>query len=193
MIKGIDVSHYQKVDDWVAVLKDGVEFVFFKAMQGDAYRDPQFVKNITGAKSAAIDCKAYLFYDPTADWLDQVDNFLADLKPYNVKEVALDLEWLGDKWDLNSQEYHLQMLRGVISKLLQAGMIVVIYSTYGFLMKYLPNADCFSQCELWLAHYAETMGPIPPMWKMVSYWQYSEKGQVDGIVGPVDMDFFLVD
>jgi lysozyme len=193
MVKGIDVSHYQKVNDWLAVLNDGVEFVFFKAMQGDAYKDPTFVKNVQGAKTAGLDPKAYLFYDPTDDWLDQVDNFLADLKPYGIKEVALDLETIETKWDQNTPEYHLQMLRAVISKLLQAGMVVVIYATYGFIMKYLPNADCFSQCELWLAHYSETMGPIPPPWKTATYWQYSEKGQVSGIVGPVDMDFFLVD
>lgn len=191
MIKGIDISHHNSVNDWMDVSKDGVQFAFFKARQGDSYQDPTFVKNINLAKKVGIDPKAYIFYDPTDDWLDQVDNLLIDLKPHDVKEVALDLEWLGDKWELNSERYHLQMIRAVISKLKQAGMVVVIYSTYSFIMKYLPHADCFVDCDLWLAHYSETIGPIPPMWSKATYWQYSEKGQVAGISGNVDMNFFI--
>lgn len=192
MIRGMDCSHFQDVQDWTAVSQSGIQFAFFKAMQGDAYRDPTFVKNVNGAKSVGIDPKAYLFYDPSDAWLDQVDNFLEDLKPHGIKEAALDLEWLGDKWTLNSEQYHLQMIRAVISKLKQAGMIVVIYSTHGFIMKYLPNADCFGDCELWIAHYDNVPGDIPPMWTRPTYWQYSEKGSVPGIIGTVDLDYFLV-
>lgn len=192
MIKGLDCSHYQKVKSWKEVFKDGFEFVFFKARQGDAYRDPTFIQNASGAREAGLDVKAYLFYDPTSDWLDQIDNFIQDLKNQNILEVALDFESLGDKWNLNSEEYHLQMIRAAISKLFQAGMIVNIYVTNSFIMKYLPNADCFDKCELWIAHYSETIGPIPPMWKKATYWQCSESGTAVGIDGPIDIDYFLV-
>lgn len=198
MIKGIDISHHQVVKDWTAVSSDGVQFAFFKATQGDAYRDPAFVHNVTSAKAVGIDPKAYLFYDPTSEWLDQVDNFIADIRSHSIQEVAIDLEWLKndqgrEKWALNSEGYHLQMLRAVISKLEQAGMMIVIYTSYEFIQEFLPNADCFDNCELWLCHYSEKMGKIPGPWTKATYWQYSCKGKVAGINSDVDMDFYLND
>lgn len=198
MNRGIDTSHNQVVKSWSDVSNDGVQFVFLKATQGDAYRDPTFVQNVTGAKTVGIDPKAYLFYDPTADWLEQVDNFILDLRPHNIQEVALDLEWLNDdagreKWGQNSEQYHDQMLRAVLSKLEQAGFKIVIYTSTEFIKEFLPNSSFLGNYDLWLCHYSDKIGELPAHWTKASYWQYSQKGQVAGIEGPVDMDFYLTD
>ncbi|WP_256578531.1 GH25 family lysozyme [Pseudomonas sp. NS1(2017)] len=51
----------------------------------------------------------------------------------------------------------------------------------------------FSECPLWIAHWEVAQPTVPETWsakgKSWEWWQHSSKGQVDGIQGPVDLDW----
>ena len=51
----------------------------------------------------------------------------------------------------------------------------------------------FSECPLWIAHWEVAQPIVPETWsakgKSWEWWQHSSKGQVDGIQGPVDLDW----
>lgn len=69
---GIDVSSYQDTVNWTNVKSAGITFAYAKAAEGtstDGYvgEDPDFVSNITHAKSAGVLIGAYYFCHPETD------------------------------------------------------------------------------------------------------------------------------
>ena len=63
MIRGIDVSAWQKDIDWHKVKQAGIQFAIVKAGGSDAgyYQDKYFLKNIIGASQEGINVGAYYF------------------------------------------------------------------------------------------------------------------------------------
>jgi GH25 family lysozyme M1 (1,4-beta-N-acetylmuramidase) len=55
MIKGIDISGIQVVDDWQAVKDAGIRFVYLKVTEGMAGADPRFRAHLDGARRVGIE------------------------------------------------------------------------------------------------------------------------------------------
>ena len=48
----------------------------------------------------------------------------------------------------------------------------------------------FGAWPLWVAHYDVTCPTVPDGWERWTFWQKSQTGRVDGIIGNVDLDDF---
>ena len=73
----------------------------------------------------------------------------------------------------------------------QTGRGCILY-TGGF-YKGLGQVRAPHQCGvLWIAHYGVSRPTVPWAWRGRgwSFWQYTERGRVDGIPGDVDLDWF---
>lgn len=92
--RGIDVSAYQKAQNWTEHKKDGVEFAFAKASEGMHGRDVMFDRHIADIIKAGLVPGAYHFAWPNQDVQAEAANYIGAVKPYTDGPFMhwLDLE-----------------------------------------------------------------------------------------------------
>lgn len=91
---GIDVSSYQGPQDWTALAKGGLTFVFIKASEGQHTRDAGFVRHVKGALAADFVTGAYHFAWPNQPAATEAANYIGAVRAYAGRGFvhALDLE-----------------------------------------------------------------------------------------------------
>lgn len=200
IVPGIDVSYWDAGIDWPKVRATGQRFMFTKATEGDFYADPTFDDNWSGAKSAGLLRGAYHFFRCNVDPKKQATKFIDYVKSVN------DNGELPPILDLESNDG--QTKDKVISRaktwldLVEAafGKKPIIYSGQFFLQDFLSEAGggppaWAKDYPLWLAQYPNTYVEgsqpfLPRGWYKWTFWQFSEKGMVNGINAKVDMNLF---
>lgn len=194
-IRGIDVSHYQGEINWDLVSKDDVQFAFIKASEGRGFKDVNFIKNWNGAKNAAIPRGAYHFFSLCVSGAEQAENFIATV-PVEVKILppAVDLELSGNCANRPNKAEFLKQLRDYterIEKHYQREPF--FYVTKEFYTHYLlpvvdfqknPLDKPFYNYPLWVR--GIILKPAIQMGWVI--WQYHNRGHVDGIKTPVDLN-----
>jgi lysozyme len=172
---GCDISHYQEKINWDKVGHTSIDFVFIKASQGIAYRDPMFDQNWKGASEQSILRGAYHFYEPEMDPVSQAQWF------YSVSRVgelpfALDVEKEG------STSTGVGKFVDEITKL--SGKKPIVYTSASAWPGGSVNAF------LWVAHWYVQEPKLPSEWNTWQFWQYSNKGSIPGISTNVDLNVF---
>lgn len=92
--RGIDVSNYQKAQDWAEHKKNGVAFAFAKASEGMHGRDKMFDRHIADIIKAGLVPGAYHFAWPNQDVQAEAANYIGAVKAYTDGPFMhwLDLE-----------------------------------------------------------------------------------------------------
>ena len=199
-VPGIDVSYWDAGIDWPKVRATGQRYVFAKATEGITYKDPTFDDNWFGAKSAGLLRGAYHFFRCNVDAKKQADYFIDYVK--TVKDngelpPVLDLETN----DGMTKDKIVPAAKVWLDRVEAAfGKKPIIYSGQYFLQDYFVVAGggppaWAKNYPLWLAQYPnqyqEGMKPsLPRGWFAYTFWQYSDKGVVNGINAAVDMNLF---
>jgi GH25 family lysozyme M1 (1,4-beta-N-acetylmuramidase) len=182
-VKGIDVSHYQGEVDWYKVQEDSITFAIAKATQGTQLVDKQFANNWEGMK--VLDHRsAYHFYVTTRGGKEQAKFFMktvGDKRWFKVIPPVVDIERIDG--DVKTEDWisELKIFMAFIEK--KWRIRPLIYSSENFYRTYLQ--DHFSKHQLWIARYND-VGPNMNYW---TFWQYTDKGKVNGVKGPVDMNY----
>lgn len=180
---GIDVSHYQGDVEWTVVAED-FHFAFIKATEGDEYVDPQFKDNLENVQSTNLNFGAYHFFSPEKDALEQARHFLKTTNSFNFSlPPVLDVEVAPDG---NVDEFQQAVKQWLVHVKQTTGCTPIIYSGKYFWEQYLKSE--FSDYPIWISDYtteSRRVADIP--WE---FWQYTEKGQVDGVSGLVDQSRF---
>jgi len=199
-VPGIDVSYWDAGIDWPKVRATGQRYVFVKASEADSYADPTFDDNWRGAKAAGLLRGAYHFFRANVDPKKQASKFIDYVKSMNDNgelPPVLDLETP----DGQAKEKIISRAKTWLDLVEAAfGKKPIIYSGQFFLQ------DNFSEVgggppawtkdyPLWLAQYpnnhVEGSQPVLPRgWFKWTFWQYSEKGQVNGINSRTDLNLF---
>ena len=186
LLQGIDVSHYQGEVDWDSVASAGMSFTFIKATEGVRYVDPRFDVNQQGAKAAGLLAGAYHFFHPSVDPVAQAEHFLATAPVgRGWLPAVLDLEKSPDHGQANDIA---EAARTWLEHVEQAtGCRPLVYTNRSFWQTHLDST--LAEFPLWYAQYADQPRPPEnaPDW---SFWQHSQRGQVPGIDGAVDMNLF---
>jgi lysozyme len=186
-ILGVDVSKYQRKIDWEKVRDNDVSFAFIKATEGVKLKDSHFERNWEGTQQAGILRGAYHFYRPGIAPDEQARNFIQSvvLQPGDLPPV-LDVEVRG-KQPLNH-------FRGDIKEWLVMverayGVKPIIYTGYSFYKDYLEGY--FDEYTLWIAHYnVKELKMQRTDRALLSFWQHTDRGAIEGIKGPVDCNIF---
>jgi len=182
-LTGIDVSKYQGKIDFEKVKAAGIRYVFVRATEGITYQDAFFKQNLEEAREAGLVIGAYHFYETDDDPVSQLKNFtnVVALQAGDLPPVV-DIEKLhdNDQLDLtkNIQIYLDGLERHYKTK-------PIIYSGKNFANKYITT---FSDYPLWLAEYQSLYPTLPQGWDKWTFWQYSQTGKVDGVIGDVDVN-----
>lgn len=92
--RGLDVSEYQKAQNWTEHKKTGVAFAFAKASEGMHSRDRMFDRHIADIIKAGLVPGAYHFGWPNQDAHTEAANYIGAVKPYAAGPFMhwLDLE-----------------------------------------------------------------------------------------------------
>lgn len=180
----IDISHYQGYPDFAKVRNAGVLGVIHKATEGLDYIDPCRAANLSAAKKAGLQIATYMWLKPNADAAEQVKFYLSAVQPVPGERVVIDYEEGG---------LTLNMLHEAVQALLDEGqgLRITVYS--GNIIKEQLGDTCddflAAHTDLWLAQYTSgTLSWPKGTWPQWTLHQYSDAGEIPGIVEAVDLD-----
>ena len=185
---GFDVSEYQSTINWEQTyhIDEAFElsFVFIRATAGKNKRDKQFTKNWKGAKERQLIRGAYHYYRPNENSIAQAENFIKNvqLEKGDLPPV-LDIEKLPKNQSLEDLKLGLRKWLEKVRKHYKVKPI--IYSGESYYTDFLKNE--FSDYPLWIANYNFWRNDLEADWQ---FWQFTEKGQIEGIEGMVDLNIF---
>lgn len=189
VFSGIDVSVYQGDIDFEQVKNSGIEVVYIRAGYGFSVTDPKFEENYTNATKAGLKCGAYYFV--TARNIEQAylqATRFAELisgKTFAARP-AMDFEEFGS---LGKNGINLVGL-AFMQKLRELTGIVPILYTDAYNASETWDWN-FAQFPLWVADYdAEEPYVTRNIWQSYAGFQYSDRGEIPGIYGNVDLDRF---
>lgn len=185
---GFDVSHYQGVIDWGRVdsvaSKSALEFVFVRATMGVDGVDRAYKLNWKGAGANHFIRGAYHYYRPDENSVEQANNFIKTVKlaPGDLPPV-LDIEDLPKKQSIGDLRLGLKRWIELVEEHYKVKPI--LYSGEHYYTNHLKQ--WFPDHILWIANYNFFVEEIKPEWH---FWQFTEKGIVNGIEGKVDLNIY---
>ena len=195
MLKGIDISHWQKGIDLGAI---DVDFVIIKATEGNGYTDVMCDTFYQKAKSLGKKLGVYHFARPdlgnTAE--AEADWFIKETLGYH-KEAMLVLDW--ESGDLTNVAWAKAWLDRVYSK---TGVKPVIYMSASVMHSADWSSVVNADYGLWVANYGTNDGTAQesvfnryPLkyWSFYALWQYTSKGRLNGYNGNLDLNYFSGD
>lgn len=194
MLKGIDISHWQKGID---LSKISCDFVICKATEGNNYFDPCFETYMKQAESLGkclgfyhfarpennnACAEALYFYQNTFDW-------------YGKAIPVLDWESLG-KWNVEWAEEWLDEIQAL------TGVKPIIYMSEAVVNQYNWSQVASKDYGLWVAKYRDMKidkdydmtyagnKPKVKWWQSYALWQWTSKGRLSGYSKDLDCDVF---
>ncbi len=188
---GIDVSNWQGAVDWPAVRASGHVFAFAKATEGVTFVDRTLNANRQGMAAQDMVLRGlYHFGHPDRNSAaDEAQHFLNTVGPLAQGEVpVLDLEveggpgagpWAAEWMNIVEQA---------------TGHTPVLYS-YAPYLNDTPTAD-LTRFPLWVAAWGRNDGGIPAngphtdRWDHWTFWQFTSRATVPGVVGLTDKSMF---
>ena len=177
-IPGVDLSDYQRVTDPAAIFNHGIKFAIIKSTEDTTYYSPDVLAVAEELTKAGIACFFYFMPHAPSD-PNEVLSFMRLHTP-TTGQVELDLEITdGDSW---------AQVEAKIQLYLDKAPDELMYSNLNFLsnMDYAHWPGKY-QDRLWLAW----PGGNPPLPYKSTLWQYGQ-GEVPGITGTVDLDYYLL-
>lgn len=185
---GIDISQYQDKIKWqeVNLINDSfvIDYIFIRATMGEDKVDKRFKYNWQGVKSINKLRGAYHYFRPNENSLQQADNFIrtVQLQPGDLPPV-LDIEEHPRHQSMDSLKVGLKRWLQRVEKHYKVKPI--LYSGDKYYSDFLEKE--FSDYPLWIANYNFWIEEPKKHW---DFWQFSEKGSVQGIKGYVDLNIY---
>lgn len=187
-VYGIDVSQYQGKIEWeqVRAIEDSfpVSFALIRATAGKNLLDKQFKRNWEQSKQNKLIRGAYHYYRPNENSIQQANNFIkyvrlesGDLPP------VLDIENLPKTQSIDSLRVGLKRWLAKVEDHYKVKPI--IYSGESYYKDFLQKD--FKGYTFWIANYNFFVEDIKDEW---TFWQFTEKGVVQGIKSPVDLNIY---
>lgn len=186
-VQGIDVSHHQQKIDWARLDKKLVQFAFIKATEGGNHKDSLFQQNWREAIHNNIPVAAYHFFTFCKGGDEQARNYI-----HYVPKDSIDLPPIVDlEYGGNCKENRKEDLIAEITRYFEIledhyQRKVVIYTTNEFYKNYLINQ--FPDNPIWIRDILSK--PNLPDGRNWLFWQYTNRGKIEGINTPVDLNAF---
>ncbi len=196
---GVDVSQHQGQIDWEKVADSGIEFAMIRlgyrgyGKKGTLVKDEYANYNLTEAKAEGLKIGAYFFSQALSiREADQEIDFMLDILGSHKLDLPIVLDWEIPTEDARTVGMDARTLTDIqlhfIEVMTEKGYEPMIYFNWhqSSTLYYLSELE---EAPFWLALYQDRM-TYP--WK-VEFWQYTDKGTVPGINGPVDLNVYMPD
>ncbi|MER8495339.1 glycoside hydrolase family 25 protein [Mesorhizobium sp. M1312] len=181
-VRGIDVSHHQRQIDWRRVAADDVAFAVIKATEGGDHVDDAFAANLREARAAGLAVGAYHFFTFCRPGADQARNFISVVpRDQSLLPPVVDIEFVGNcpRRPL-PEELNVELSAFLRPVEAAFGKTAILYVTDEAARVYagqiVGRPRWVRSLALWPGH---------DDW---IYWQYHDRGRVDGITGDVDLN-----
>lgn len=191
MVKdGIDVSQYQGVINWELV-KNHIDFAILRCGYGQdipGQDDPTFKRNADECTRLGIPFGVYLYSYATDEKaaLSEARHVMRLVADYKMAyPIYLDLE--DPRVGRLTNEQIERNCRVWADELAKNNYFPGFYASYYWWTTKLTGA-LFKRYTRWVARYAEELGA-----EGFDMWQYTDKGFVEGINAPVDMNYAFRD
>lgn len=198
IVHGIDVSKWQAQIDWQKVKAAGVKFVFIRcgytslSQTFAMYEDEYFRQNVQKAYEAGIKVGIYYFSNSitAAEARKEAAKTLELISGYK-KMITLPVVFDFEAFSSSYRAYGTSKDRVTKNALIfmeameDAGFDAMYYSSPSFLNTFF-DVNKLSDYDFWLANYTTRTSYQGDY----TYWQYSSSGQVNGIQGNVDCNFY---
>lgn len=181
---GADVSEWQGANfPWKQLVSTGADFAFIRATVGTK-TDRHFHKNAERALASGLLVGHYHYLMPNSNPEQQALHFweqqaphLYDLPPVvDFEQSGLSGEWL-QRWLVRYKEL--------------SNTRPMIYSNWNSIHRMVGwNRRWLSRYKLWVAHWYQQKPMLPTPWKQYEFHQYTNKGNVPGHKGRVDLNRF---
>ncbi|MDY0092550.1 MAG: GH25 family lysozyme [Candidatus Vecturithrix sp.] len=161
---------------------------FLEETEGEDFKDPLFLENWRNAKEVGLIRGAYHFFTFCRPGQEQVQNFLetVPIEPGTLAPV-IDLEFGGNCQARPSRANLLQELTEYITAIEQVyGQTPILYVTYEAYNAYLTGE--LEHLALWIRDIF--WYPRLPDNRTWLFWQYSNRGKLQGISTYVDLNVF---
>ncbi len=184
-VHGIDVSHYQAQINWDTISQQNISFAFVKATEGATHVDTLFSHNWTEMDRVGLKRGAYHFFRPQTSSVAQAQNFIEQVK-MNDGDLppVLDVEV---RDDISKRRLIDAVRTWLIIVETRYDVKPILYTNIKFYNRYL--AGHFNEYPVWIARY-NTREPRLAGGREWDFWQYGNKGLIEGIDGFVDFNVF---
>ncbi|MEU4448312.1 lysozyme [Actinosynnema sp. NPDC050801] len=188
-VPGMDVSSHQGDVDWAKAWADGARFAYVKATEGTGYRNPDFARQYNGSYAIGMIRGAYHFALPDrSGGAAQADFFATNgggwSRDGKTLPGALDMEYnpYGDPCYGLDQAAMGAWVRAFSDRLVErTGRHPTIYTSTSWWHRCVGRAERFGDTSpLWVAHYADVLGPLPHGWDYETIWQWQAAGRFPG-------------
>lgn len=200
--KGVDVSYYQNTIDWKAVRADGIDFAIIRVGyrgygSGQLVQDPRFEEYMQKALEAGLRVGVYIYSQAITpvEAVEEARFILDRIKDYNVQlPLVIDFEfaesssggYIGRLYNAElTKAQATEVCNAFIQTVTSAGYRGMTYANKFMLDKHLNPGSL--KGSLWLAQYRSS----PTYTGAYEFWQCSSSGEVDGIKGGADIDFWF--
>ena len=186
-IHGIDLSHYQGNVFW-EIIGDNTKmaYVYLKATEGGDNRDDKYVRNIELAHQYGLKVGAYHFYRPKIEQQKQLENFMTQCLPGDQDLIPMiDIETTSG---LRTDEFCDSLFKFIDLVEKAYKQKPLLYTFTNFYNRYLIGK--INDYKLMIAQYTQRE-PVLRDGRDFEMWQYTGKGQINGINGYVDKSRFM--
>jgi GH25 family lysozyme M1 (1,4-beta-N-acetylmuramidase) len=186
---GIDVSHFNQVNDWHAVRGNNITFTSVKVTESTDFVDNAASGHASRARNAGIHVGGYHFARRT-DVAHQVRHFTDRLRANGLLAAGS----LAPMIDMEAQELRgtaNQFLANFIRQLRQAAGVrrVLVYANLDWWRTVLrPVEWADHDVHLWIARFNGIPGKPGFAHPKLALHQHTDRGNVPGIPGKVDRD-----
>lgn len=198
---GIDISVHQGEIDWDnlslnydhvtrRITRDGkasqrISFIIAKATEGVTIKDKMYNDNMKNIRKGGYIAGAYHYYSTLSNAKAQAEAFIktAQLQKGDLAPI-IDVESMGKMTPEKLRKSVLEFI-SILEKHYKCTPI--IYTSANFRLDNLSTED-FDRFTFWIGHYGVDKPKVD-----CSFWQFTEKAQINGISGKVDVDVFFDD
>lgn len=206
MWKGIDVSDNQGVINWAQIPED-VDFAILRSVRRSGKADHQFAENLAGCLKRNITMSVYKYtYATTPEAAQQeAQQVVALLQSHGLTGTMI---W----WDVEDRKVLYPLGVTKLTECIRAAQEVITTAGYSFGLYVGLNVykerwfdfDAFAGVRLWVARYYKGYRTMqfddepdqsckPSVDRWLTAWQYTSRGEVQGIKGDVDLDISYED
>ncbi len=189
-VRGVDVSRHNGSVNWKRLKYEGITFAYIKSTEGTSHIDMKFVENYKNAKQSEVKVGAYHFYTFGLEGSLQAKHFIHNSTVSSNDLIpAIDVEHS----PINRYSKDKNYMQLVINELIK--LEHDLYNYYGVRPLIYTNKDCyklyiedhFPENKIWMSDLHSEPQTKDDNWIM---WQFSHTGNIDGINGNVDLNYF---
>lgn len=203
IIKGIDVSGYNKITDYQVVKNDGVQFAILKIIRKDLNLDKLFETHLKGFNKVGLPVIAvynYSYATSVAKARSDASIVVKYLKQFNMPKstvVYMDVE---DNCQKGLGQLLIDMINVYQEVIEKAGYKFGLYTGLSFWNSHIKSYKSSLRCNVeWIARYKKGYSPMqfaenpeesskPNIGTPIEGYQYTSSGIVNGIQGNVDLN-----